>query len=139
MLKYLGHTPIIAFELKPFQAGVSEKLIQQRTGHRSIEALCQYERTSPLQLLDASNTMANVSKPDTSLDIYQKPSCSPESVASPPTEQNQKQPTIVFNGCTFTGCAVALSGPSTSYYKEKEEVNVAETLQGITYGDIFDD
>ena len=28
-----------------FQAGVPEKLIQQRTGHRTLEALRQYERT----------------------------------------------------------------------------------------------
>jgi len=37
---------------------------------------------------------------------------------------------LFFNGCTFTGCAVALSGPSTFYYKGKEEGNVAETLEG---------
>jgi len=54
-------------------------------------------------------------------------------------EIKYQQPAIVFNGCTFTGCAVALSGPLTSYYKEKEEMNVAETLEGITYNDIFDD
>ena len=38
-----------------FQAGVSEKLIKQRTGPRSLESLCQYERTSETQLLDVSN------------------------------------------------------------------------------------
>ena len=63
---------------------------------------------------------------------------------SPSTKekQPQQQPAIVFNGCTFTGCAVALSGPATSNYKERpfeEEVNVNETLKGITYHDIFDD
>ena len=45
-----------------FQAGVSEKLIQQRTGHRCLEALRQYERTSESQLADVSNVMSN---PDT--------------------------------------------------------------------------
>ena len=45
-----------------FQAGVSEKLIQQRTGHRCLEALRQYEWTSELQLADVSNVMSN---PDT--------------------------------------------------------------------------
>jgi len=56
-----------------------------------------------------------------------------------PSPLAEMQPAIVFNGCTFTGCAVALSGPSTSYYIGKEEMNVAETLEGITYNDIFDD
>ena len=120
---------------KLFQAGVSEKLIQQRTGHRSVEALRQYERTSSAQLLDVSNAMSNVTNCN-SHSISE--SCNP----LPSTKEKQEQqPAIVFNGCTFTGCAVALSGPSTSYYKEIpfEEVNVSETLKGIKYGDIFDD
>ena len=41
-----------------FQAGVSEKLIKQRTGHRSLESLRQYERTSETQLLDVSNVVS---------------------------------------------------------------------------------
>ena len=45
-----------------FQAGVSEKLIQQRIGHRCLEALHQYERTSESQLADVSNVISN---PDT--------------------------------------------------------------------------
>ena len=32
-----------------FQANVPEKIIQQRTGHRSLEALRQYERTTSEQ------------------------------------------------------------------------------------------
>jgi len=89
--------------------------------------------------------MANVVKPDSSLDVsksIEKPICSndaSENNPSPPAEIKYQQPPIVFNGCTFTGCAVALSGPSTSYFKGKEEVNVAETLEGITYNDIFDE
>ena len=41
-----------------FQAGVSEKLIKQRTGHKSLESLRQYERTSESQLLDVSNVVS---------------------------------------------------------------------------------
>ncbi len=29
-----------------FEAGVPEKIIKERTGHRSLEALCLYERTT---------------------------------------------------------------------------------------------
>ena len=35
-----------------FQAKVPEKLIQQCTGHKSLKALRQYERTSDGHLLD---------------------------------------------------------------------------------------
>ena len=31
---------------KMYQAKVPEKLIQQRTGHRSLEGLCRYEHNS---------------------------------------------------------------------------------------------
>ena len=122
---------------KLFQAGVSEKLIQQRTGHRSIEALRQYERTSETQLLDVSNVMSSVTNSESH---STSESCSTS--LSTKEKQQEQQPSIVFNGCTFTGCAVALSGPSTSYYKERpceKEVNVNEMLEGITYHDIFDD
>ena len=44
-----------------FQTHVPEKLIQQRTGHRSLEALRQYERISDAQLLDVSNVMSGTS------------------------------------------------------------------------------
>ena len=40
-----------------FQAKVPEKLIQMRTGHKSLESLRCYERTSESQLVDISNVM----------------------------------------------------------------------------------
>ena len=49
-----------------FRAGVSQKLVQQRTGHKSLEALHQYERPSEKQLLDVSNIMSNNDKGDSS-------------------------------------------------------------------------
>ena len=119
---------------KLFQTGVSEKLIQQRTGHRSIEALRQYERTSTAQLMDVSNIMSDVSKSHDSHDTLND--CNPSSSA-----QGQ-QPTVVFNGCTFTGCSVAFSGKATTQWKDRayeEEMSVSETLKGITYDDIFGD
>ena len=47
-LKAYGATTLL-------QAKVPEKLIQQRTGHKGLKALSQYERTSDYQLLDVSN------------------------------------------------------------------------------------
>ena len=45
------------------QAGVYEKLTQQRTGHRCLETLWQYERISGSQLADFSNVILNHSTP----------------------------------------------------------------------------
>ena len=45
-----------------FNAGVGEKLIQQRTGHCSTEALRQYECTSQSQLVDVSYVISHGTK-----------------------------------------------------------------------------
>ena len=45
-----------------FHAEVPEKLIQQRIGHCSVEALHKYEHISQSQLLDASNIRSHDSK-----------------------------------------------------------------------------
>ena len=42
-----------------FNAEVPEKLIQERTGHRSINALRQYERTTPAQQQDVSRIVSS--------------------------------------------------------------------------------
>ena len=66
-----------------FQAHIPEKLIQQRTGHRSLDALRQYEHTSASQLLDVSNIMSgtrDTMKPSSNISLpltKQKPTHSP--------------------------------------------------------------
>ena len=99
-----------------FQAGVSEKLIQQRTGHRSIEGLRRYERTSETQLVDISNVVANNEAVDTS---------APPSKSLIPVHEN-----------TFTGCSLAFFGPASNVNNESI---AAEVLDGISINDIFDD
>ena len=41
-----------------FQAGVPEKIIQERTGHRSVEALRTYERTTTMQHMVVSKVLS---------------------------------------------------------------------------------
>ena len=43
-----------------FQAGVPEKIIQERTGHRSLKALRMYERTTTSQHIAVSNVLSAV-------------------------------------------------------------------------------
>ena len=47
-----------------YTANVSEKLIQQRTGHRSVKALCIYERTTGEQELAVSKILTSGSRID---------------------------------------------------------------------------
>ena len=42
-----------------FAVNVLEKLIQERTGHRSTTALCMYERTSSQQQMSVSSIIAS--------------------------------------------------------------------------------
>ena len=41
-----------------FRAGVPEKIIQERTGHRSLKALRTYERTTERQHLAVANVLS---------------------------------------------------------------------------------
>ena len=52
-----------------FCAGVSQKLVQLHTGHKSLEALHQYERPFEKQLLNVSNIMSNNNKGDSSATV----------------------------------------------------------------------
>ena len=135
---YTNHSLRAFGATKLFQAGVSEKLIQQRTGHRSLEALCQYERTSSSQLLDVSNVMSNVTR---SIDSHDAPKSFIDPCMPSVSSQGQ-QPTVVFNGCNFTGCSVAFSGNATTHCKDRtyeEEMSISETLKGLTYDDLISD
>ena len=122
-----------------FQAGVAEKLIQQRTGHKSLDALRQYERTSESQLADISTVISN---PDTwaSGDIStSKVDIAKSSVnefSSLETCVGSGVPSIVLKECSFTGCSITFSGPASNVNNESVATNV---LEGLSVDDIFDD
>lgn len=125
---YINHSLHAFGATKLFQAGVTETLIQQRMGHRLLEALCQYERTSSSQLLDVSNVMSNVTR---SIDSHDAPKSFIDPCMPSVSSQGQ-QPTVVFNGCNFTGCSVAFSGNATTHCKDRtyeEEMSISETLK----------
>ena len=46
-----------------FDAGVPEAIIQKRTGHKSIDALCCYERVTPSQELAVSQILGAIRQP----------------------------------------------------------------------------
>ena len=141
-----------------FQAGVSEKLIKQQTGHRSLESLRQYERTSESQLLDVSNIvscdndpndhqMVSVTKPQQSAvsDVIQYKDPSPHdmfsvqstSLASLHSSRKEPpRPTFIFNSCNFSSCSMMVSrNDQNPYLKENHELD--DLVEGITVEDLF--
>ena len=113
-----------------FQAGVPEKLIKQRTGHRSLQSLHQHEHTCESQLLDVSNVVscdqdsnkevsATKSQHSTAADIvpYKDPSphqmlaaaqSTSNAASSCSTMKEPLRPTFIFNSCNFSSCPLLL-------------------------------
>ena len=132
-----------------FQAGVPEKLIQQRTGHRSIETLRKYERTSESRLLDVSNVVLNsgstddntTSAPSDVVELQEnKNAQNSKSVSTcsvmpvmPSSSKVTPGPTIIISGCTFNNCSMSLNGRDTN------PPYIGDLLSGLTAEDIFND
>ena len=86
-----------------FRASVPEKLIQQRTGHRSVEALRQYEHTTTSQHEKVSKVLASVDVNAGTLPSVSKPVQQPSAPLAP------YQPGFNFQGCTVN---ITLGQPS---------------------------
>ena len=126
-----------------FEAGVPEKIIKESTGHRSLEALRLYERTtneqqkavSAILSADKKTTYKDAIDQQKSVCSYQHPECTEFSVtafpSSPMNWQQQSyysyqypvaattiQPYQVFNNCSITfqypGSSAAPSLPAKS-------------------------
>ena len=97
---------------KMFTAGVPEKVIQERTGHRSLEGLRQYEKTSIKQHIAATHVVASNSS---------KPFADIINLAPGPAEQQQKPATgqYSFENCTVNFYQV----PSMTYAMKREPTN----------------
>ena len=145
-----------------FRAEVPEKLIQQRTGHRSIEALHQYERTSESQLVDVSYVMSHGTKVSTSsvLSTAKEPTkkshgtkVSTSSVLSTAKETTKKSSqsqhcspvspatkdesvTFLLNNCTFSGCSITFSGQGVSQMQSTEKSIEDKDIVAETLKDI---
>ena len=75
-----------------FKENIPEKVIQERSGHRSVTALWVYEKTSDKQMIEASRVLSCIQSPETSCDL-------------PPAKSQLSVPSDnLFHGCTFTNC-----------------------------------
>ena len=138
-----------------FQAKVPEKLIQMRTGHKSLEALRSYERTSESQLMDVSHVVCNMKNtPDvTCSEIIPYRNTSPNDQLSSAglvetksssnavlplfNTANNNIPNIVITGCNFTNCNVSLCRKFDKASTDKASID--ELLKGLTPEQLFDD
>ena len=96
-----------------FQGKVPEKIIQQRTGHKSINSLRQYERTTETQLLDVSNVLSNNDKLKTAVSVAQGNDYSTNRANVMVQSKSLRKPvaaTMILSGCNFTNCSIAFSG-----------------------------
>ena len=99
-----------------FNHGVEEKIIQQRTGHRSMEGLRKYEQTSLQQHLCVSTILQEGTTPP----------------SQPSTSTRSDLPTL--NGCTFTGCTINILHPQPT---ADREFDAAKELQGVDVQDFM--
>ena len=139
--KYTNHSLRAYGVTSMFQAGVPEKLIQQRTGHRSLEGLRHYERTSESQLVDVSNILSRCDKSNpASLSVSKETTSCVNNTTSSSTSR-ASMPPIVLHGCNFTGCSIAFSGSASNSNNAavNSNINVEDLLEGVTVGDLFDD
>ena len=136
--KYTNHSLQAYGTSTLFQANVPEKLIQQHTGHKSVEVLRQHKHTSSAQLLDVSNIMAGAVSNPPSFSVGLVADNTPVSSSVSPTAITS--PTFILSGCKFTGCSIAFSGQAMLQSTSKDDQYICdETLEGIAYEEIFED
>lgn len=100
---------------KLFQDKVPEKLIQERTGHRSIDALRKYERISEEQKVATSlalNSSKNITPqlPAAPLSLINPtPQASSSFLTTNSANFPNQQPQPNYSGCTFNGCSFTVN------------------------------
>ena len=101
-----------------FEAGVPEKIIKERTGHRSLEALRVYERTTFGQQQAVSTVLSAEKKTSFQEALHLQQSsrsmlqCEPSMPYHP--LQQAGQPHQFFNNCSFSNCSVMIHTPATA-------------------------
>ena len=92
-----------------FQAGVPEKVIQKRSGHRSTDVLWLYEHISDEQQKAATAVLSSTDKVDYNSLL---PEIKPEPLHNVPTASkipNASAATVPSKGFNFHGCTVSLN------------------------------
>ena len=94
-----------------FQARVSEKVIQNHSGYRSLEGLRKYERISEQQKRNSCRVIAPYAEKEQTSMEDSTPSTSQlspmqQNVMLMNSQQKQQQPTYSFSGASLSGCTI---------------------------------
>ena len=110
-----------------YEAEVPEKIIQERTGHRSLEGLRVYERTSEKQHQAVSNILSSSSQ-STYLSQIKQLDCSSSTSTS---NVSGVMPKMNFNGCQVninfikvqqlqsTSLSLCMNNSSYNYHQQR--------------------
>ena len=88
--------------MKACQCQVPEKLIMERSGHRSLQGLRQYERTTDSQEMQVCQILVSTKRE------YGMPSMVQEVSHCWPLSQ-QTSSALTFTGCSFTNCTFQIA------------------------------
>uniref|UniRef100_A0A1X7V736 Tyr recombinase domain-containing protein n=1 Tax=Amphimedon queenslandica TaxID=400682 RepID=A0A1X7V736_AMPQE len=125
--KKTNHSLRVAGATSLYRAGVPERIIQERTGHRSLQSLRQYERTSVDQEMAVSRILSGEAdsynpKPEPiSTCAVTEATCSTSIKIEEenPSPKASKQPMVQYNNCTVNvfggGKAQASPAPYPQY------------------------
>ena len=105
---------------KTFKASMPEKIIMERSGHRSMEGVRNYERTSTAQELQVYQALSTRQPSEKNKCVLPPP--------KPPLVSHQQIP--MFSGCSFNNCTIQMAPPiSTPVCQEDfSHINIEELL-----------
>ena len=131
-----------------YRANLPENLIQERTSHRCLKALRQYERTLDSQLVEvyniiSSNTVQAAALSSVPCSEPKMETCNNDRVVLQksnemiiPVQQGGPSIAALLKGCNFSNCNVTFTGSSASTKESKckqaSSYQAAELMEGIS-------
>ncbi len=124
-----------------FAAGVPERIIQERTGHRSIEALRLYEHPTEQQHQAVSTVLASRTPTSYASAVAEQQLTLPQNHFRPSPSYSPYAPMQNFHSCTvniYTAPVTQNSGVETSFHSSVAQANL-ELLDGVDLSTLMED
>ena len=114
-----------------YNANVPEKLIQERTDHRSIKALRQYERTLESQMMEVSNIISSTS------DNVQAPILNSVPVSNSISCNEPKMTMYSHDKAMSHGIIASQKSDKTIIPMQQVVPSIASVLKGCNFNNYF--
>ena len=102
--KITNHSLRATSATQTYEMGVSEKVIQERIGHRSLDSLQVYERTSTQQQQAASNFLSG---------LHVQARDQPSTLSIGPSPSSSVQSLLIYFGNLY-GCTININAGATN-------------------------